>query len=57
MTALARKGFDMIIGTTFEYGPTMASLAQEFPKISGLHISGYQSNGKTMAICSAGWKI
>ena len=45
MTALARKGFDMIIGTTFEYGPTMASLADEFPKISWLHISGYQSNG------------
>ena len=35
----------MIIGTTFEYGPTMASLADEFPKISWLHISGYQSNG------------
>ena len=38
---LARKGFDMIIGTTFEYGPTMASLADEFPKIAWLHISGY----------------
>ena len=45
MTALARKGFDMIIGTTFEYGPTMASLADEFPKIAWLHVSGYQSNG------------
>ena len=44
MRALARKGFDMIIGTTFEYGPTMAELAQEFPKIAWLHISGYISN-------------
>jgi basic membrane protein A len=44
MRALARKGFDMIIGTTFEYGPTMASLADEFPKIAWLHISGYMSN-------------
>ena len=45
MRALARKGFDFIIGTTFEYGTTMASLADEFPKISWLHASGYQSNG------------
>ena len=44
MRALARKGFDLIIGTTFEYGPTMASLADEFPKVDWLHVSGYQSN-------------
>jgi basic membrane protein A and related proteins len=46
MRSLARKGFDMIIGTTFEYGDTMATLADEFPKISWLHVSGYRSNGK-----------
>lgn len=45
MRALARKGFDLIIGTTFEYGPTMASLAEEFPKTNWLHISGFQTNG------------
>jgi len=45
MRALARKGFDLIIGTTFEYQSTMASLAQEFPKTSWLHESGYQTNG------------
>ena len=45
MRSLARKGFDLIIGTTFEYGSTMASLAQEFPKTYWLHVSGYQSNG------------
>ncbi len=45
MRALARKGFDFIIGTTFEYGPTMASLAQEFPKTYWLHESGFQTNG------------
>jgi len=44
MRSLARKGFDLIIGTTFEYGSTMASLAQEFPKTYWLHVSGYQSN-------------
>jgi len=46
MRSLARKGFDFIIGTTFEYGPTMESLAEEFPKINWLHVSGYRSNGK-----------
>ena len=45
MRSLARKGFDLIIGTTFEYGSTMAALAEEFPKTYWLHISGYQSNG------------
>lgn len=45
MRSLARKGFDMIIGTTLEYMPTMDALAQEFPKISWLHVSGYLSNG------------
>ncbi len=46
MRSLARKGFDLIIGATFEYGPTMEALAEEFPKVNFLHISGYRSNGK-----------
>jgi basic membrane protein A len=46
MRSLARKGFDFIIGTTFEYGPTMEALADEFPNINWLHVSGYRSNGK-----------
>jgi len=46
MRSLARKGFDFIVGTTFEYGPTMESLAEEFPNIAWLHVSGYRSNGK-----------
>ncbi len=46
MRSLARKGFDLIIGSTFEYGPTMEALAEEFPKVNFLHISGYRSNGK-----------
>ncbi len=45
MRSLARKGFDLIIGSTFEYGPTMEALATEFPKVNFLHISGYRSNG------------
>jgi basic membrane protein A len=46
MRSLARKGFDLIFGTTFEYGPTMEALAEEFPKINWVHVSGYRSNGK-----------
>jgi basic membrane protein A len=46
MRSLARKGFDLIIGTTFEYGPTMETLAAEFPKTYWLHVSGYLNNGK-----------
>ncbi len=46
MRGLARKGFDFIIGTTFEYGPTMDALAEEFPKVNWLHVSGYRGNGK-----------
>jgi basic membrane protein A len=45
MRSLARKGFDLILGTTFEYGPTMEALAEEFPKVSWVHVSGYRSNG------------
>ena len=45
MRSLARKGFDLIIGTTFEYGPTMDALATEFPNVSWLHMTGYRSNG------------
>jgi basic membrane protein A and related proteins len=45
MRSLARKGFDMIIGNTLEYGPTMATLADEFPQVKWLHVSGYRSNG------------
>ena len=45
MRSLARKGFDMIIGSTFEYGPTMEALAEEFPKVNFLHVSGFRSNG------------
>jgi basic membrane protein A len=45
MRSLARKGFDLILGTTFEYGPTMEALATEFPNVNFLHLTGYRSNG------------
>lgn len=43
--ALARKGFNAIIGTSFGYMDPMANVAAEFPDIKFLHVSGYKSNG------------
>jgi basic membrane protein A len=44
--SLARKGFDLILTTSFGYmDPTMA-VAEEFPDQTFVHISGFKSNGK-----------
>jgi basic membrane protein A len=43
---LARKGFDLIVGTSFGYMDAMESVAREFPGKSFVHISGHKSNGK-----------
>ena len=44
--ALARKGFNAIIATSFGYMDPMLAVAEEFPDIKFLHVSGYKSNGK-----------
>jgi basic membrane protein A len=44
--ALARKGFDLIFGTSFGYMDPMEIVAEEFPNITFIHISGYKSNTK-----------
>src|SRR5512137_168763 len=44
--SLARKGFNMILGTSFGYMDPMATVAEEFPDIAFIHISGYKSNMK-----------
>ncbi len=44
--SLARKGFDFIIGTSFGYMDPMATVAEEFPDQTFLHLTGYKSNGK-----------
>jgi basic membrane protein A len=44
--SLARKGFDFIIGTSFGYMDPMATVAEEFPTQTFLHLTGYKSNGK-----------
>jgi basic membrane protein A len=42
--SLARKGFNLILGTSFGYMDPMETVAGEFPDITFLHISGYKSN-------------
>ena len=44
--SLARKGFDFIIGTSFGYMDPMATVAEEFPDITYLHLTGFKSNFK-----------
>jgi basic membrane protein A len=44
--SLARKGFDFIIGTSFGYMDPMATVAEEYPDQTFLHLTGYKSNGK-----------
>lgn len=42
--ALSRKGFDLIFGGSFGYMDPMEVVAEEFPEIGYIHISGYKSN-------------
>jgi basic membrane protein A len=42
--SLARKGFNLIFGTSFGYMDPMETVAGEFPDVMFIHISGYKSN-------------
>jgi len=44
--SLARKGFKLILGTSFGFMDPMAAVAEEFPDLMFVHVSGYKSNGK-----------
>ena len=44
--SLARKGFDLILGTSFGYMDPMETVANEFPDQTFIHVSGYKSNMK-----------
>lgn len=44
--SLARKGFDLILTTSFGYMDPTATVAEEFPDQAFIHISGYKSNNK-----------
>lgn len=43
--SLARKGFNLIFGTSFGYMDPMANVAGDFPDSTFIHISGYKTNG------------
>ena len=43
--ALARKGFDVIFGTSFGFMDPMEAVAADFPDVTFIHVSGYKSNG------------
>jgi basic membrane protein A and related proteins len=42
--SLARKGFDLILGTSFGYMDPMETVAEEFPDSYFIHLTGYKSN-------------
>ncbi len=42
--SLARKGFDLIFGTSFGFMDPMEIVASEFPDSTFIHTSGYKSN-------------
>ena len=42
--SLARKGFNLIFGTSFGFMDPMETVAGEFPDTTFIHISGYKSN-------------
>ena len=42
--ALARKGFDLIVTTSFGFMDPTETVAKEFPKIKFVHVSGYKKN-------------
>ena len=44
--ALSRKGFNLILGTSFGYMDGMEVVAEEFPDIYYVHLTGYKSNLK-----------
>jgi basic membrane protein A len=43
--SLARKGFDLIITTSFGFMDPTETVAGEFPDIDFVHVSGYKANG------------
>jgi basic membrane protein A len=42
--SLARKGFDLIVATSFGFMDACGAVAREFPKTKFLHVSGFKKN-------------
>ncbi len=44
--SLARKGFDVIFTTSFGFMDASEAVAEEFPDVDIIHVSGYKANGE-----------
>ena len=44
--SLARKGFDVIFTTSFGYMDASETVADEFPDVDIIHLTGFKANGK-----------
>jgi basic membrane protein A len=44
--SLARKGFDLVLTTSFGYMDATGAVAEEFPDQNFIHVSGYKTNNK-----------
>jgi len=44
--SLSRKGFNLIFGTSFGFGDAMEVVAEEFPDVMYIHLTGIKSNQK-----------
>jgi basic membrane protein A len=44
--SLARKGFDLVLTTSFGYMDATGAVAEEFPDQTFIHVSGYKTNNK-----------
>lgn len=42
--SLSRKGFNLIFGTSFGFGDPMQAVAEEFPDVMYIHLTGINSN-------------
>src|SRR3546814_3387956 len=40
------EGYDVIVATSFGYGPAVLAVAPQFPDVQFIHISGYQTRSE-----------
>lgn len=55
--ALSRKGFNLIFGTSFGFMDPMETVANEFPDVGYIHISGFKSNEKNFGNLFGGMEV
>lgn len=55
--SLARKGFDLVFGTSFGYMDPMEIVAGEFPDSMFIHVSGFKTNGTNFGNLFGGMEV